>query len=40
MLTEALRGTEMTNAAVPPGNWTFGIRPHDIADQLEARIRW
>ena len=33
-LTEATRGTEMTNAAVPPGTWTFYIRARDIADQL------
>lgn len=36
LLTEAHRGTEMTNASVPPGTWTFGIRGHDIADQLGA----
>ena len=34
MLTEAHRGTEMTNADVPPGIWEFSIRAHDIADQL------
>jgi hypothetical protein len=34
LLTEAARGTEMTNASVPPGSWTFYIRGHDIADQL------
>ncbi len=34
MLTEAHRGTEMTNADVPPGGWEFSIRAHDIADQL------
>lgn len=34
LLTEAARATEMTNAAVPPGSWTFAIRAHDIADQL------
>lgn len=33
-LTEALRGTEMTNASVPAGAWSFAIRAHDIADQL------
>jgi hypothetical protein len=33
-LTEANRGTEMTNADVPPGPWEFSIRAHDIADQL------
>lgn len=34
LLTEASKGTEMTNAAVPAGTWTFGIRARDIADQL------
>lgn len=34
LLTEAARGTEMTNAAVPPGTWEFSIRGHDIADNL------
>lgn len=34
MLTEAHRGTEMTNADVPPGGWEFSIRAHDIADLL------
>ena len=34
MLTEAARGTEMTNASVPPGTWIFYIRGHDIANQL------
>lgn len=34
LLTEAHRGTEMTNASVPPGTWTFAIRARDIADQL------
>ena len=34
LLTEAGAGTEMTNAAVPPGAWTFYIRGRDIADQL------
>ena len=33
-LTEATRGTEMTNAAVSPGTWTFYIRARDIADQF------
>ena len=33
-LTEATAGTEMTNAGVPPGTWTFAIRARDIADQL------
>lgn len=34
LLTEAHRGTEMTNADVPPGPWEFSIRAHDIADNL------
>ncbi|WP_428493654.1 phage tail protein [Rhodopila sp.] len=38
LLTEASRGTEMTNAAVPPGTWTFGIKARDIADQVSAHI--
>src|SRR5487761_668469 len=33
-LTESARGTEMTNAAVPPGTWTFTIRARDVADQF------
>ncbi|MDE2229894.1 MAG: phage tail protein [Alphaproteobacteria bacterium] len=35
-LTESARGTEMTNAAVPPGTWTFYIRARDVADQFSA----
>jgi hypothetical protein len=38
LLTEAAAGTEMTNASVKPGNWTFGIRARDIADQLSPDI--
>ncbi len=38
MLTEASAGTEMTNADVPRGSWTFGIRARDIADQLSPGI--
>jgi hypothetical protein len=38
MLTEAAAGTEMTNAEVPPGTWTFGCRGRDIADQLSPDI--
>jgi hypothetical protein len=38
MLTEASAGTEMTNADVPRGSWTFGIKARDIADQLSAGI--
>jgi hypothetical protein len=33
-LTESAKGTEMTNAAVPAGTWTFAIRAKDIAGQL------
>jgi hypothetical protein len=33
-LTEAGSGTEMTNAAVPTGNWTFYIRARDITDRF------
>ena len=36
MLTEAAKGTEMTNAAVPPGTWVFAIRARDIINQLSA----
>lgn len=38
LLTEAMKGTEMTNANVPPGDWTFGIRAKDIADQYSDNI--
>ena len=38
ILTEAAAGTEMTNAAVPPGTWLFGIRARDVADQLSPSI--
>lgn len=34
LLSEVEAGTEMTNASVPPGTWTFGIRARDVADQL------
>lgn len=34
LLTEAARGTEMTNASVPPGLWEFSIRGHDVVDHL------
>jgi hypothetical protein len=33
-LTEALRGTEMTNASVPPGDWTFYIQAVDYAGNV------
>jgi hypothetical protein len=38
LLTEAAAGSEMTNASVPPGTWTFGIRALDIADQYSQDI--
>jgi hypothetical protein len=38
LLTEAAAGTEMTNAEVPPGSWTFAIRARDIADQLSPDL--
>lgn len=38
MLTEAAKGTEMTNASVPNGTWEFSIRAHDLADQLSPII--
>jgi len=38
MLTEAARGTEMTNAEVPPGAWAFGIRARDISNKLSRNI--
>lgn len=37
-LTDSAAGTEMTNAAVPPGTWVFAIRAHDKADQLSAAL--
>ena len=36
-LTESARGTEMTNASVPPGAWTFYIQARDIADQVSPQ---
>ncbi|HLI13469.1 MAG TPA: phage tail protein [Alphaproteobacteria bacterium] len=33
-LTEAAKGTEMTNASVPPGTWTFAIRARDVYSDL------
>jgi Putative phage tail protein len=38
LLTEASAGTEMTNADVPRGSWTFGIRARDLAGQLSPDI--
>lgn len=35
-LTESARGTEMTNASVPPGTWRFYIRARDVADQFSS----
>ena len=39
LLTEAARGTEMTNAEVKPGDWEFSIRGHDIAGNLGAESK-
>ena len=36
LLTESSRTTETTTVSVPPGNWTFYIRGHDIAGGLGA----
>jgi hypothetical protein len=36
ILTESAKGTEMTNAAVPPGTWVFAIRARDVINQLSA----
>ncbi len=33
-LTQSGNGTEMTNAAVPTGNWTFYIRARDVTDRF------
>ncbi len=33
-LTEAAKSTEMTNASVPAGIWTFAVRARDVANQL------
>lgn len=38
LLTETARGTEMTNAAVPPGTWVFGIRAKDVIGQLSPQV--
>jgi hypothetical protein len=37
-LTLSSMGTEMTNASVPPGDWTFGIRARNIADLLSPQV--
>ncbi|MEO6147183.1 MAG: phage tail protein [Sulfuriferula sp.] len=37
-LTEATRGTEMTNASVPPGAWVFAIRARNVIDQLSVTM--
>lgn len=36
LLTESAKGTEMTNASVPPGTWVFGIRAKDVVNQLSV----
>lgn len=38
MLTEAARGTEMTNAGVPPGTWVFGAKARDKSNKLSKNI--
>jgi len=37
-LTEAKKGTEMTNASVAPGTWVFAIRVRDVAGQLSPQM--
>ena len=37
-LTEAKKGTEMTNASVAPGTWVFAIRARDVAGQLSPQM--
>lgn len=37
-LTEAAKSTEMTNAAVPAGIWTFAVRARDVANQLSPQM--
>lgn len=36
LLTRASRSTEMTNASVPPGSWTFYIRGYDTLSGLNG----
>jgi hypothetical protein len=38
LLTESSKGTEMTNASVPPGTWVFGIRARDVVKQLSVNM--
>jgi len=38
LLTVSNMGTEMTNAGVPPGSWTFAIAARDVADQLSPTL--
>lgn len=37
-LTESAGGTEMTNASVPPGSWTFAIKARNIAGLLSVNF--
>ena len=37
-LTEVMKGTEMANASVPPGTWTFAIRAIDVAAQHSPQM--
>jgi hypothetical protein len=40
LITETMRGTEMTNASVPPGTWVFGIRAKDVVNQLSVNTAY
>lgn len=39
-LTEATRGTQITTAAVPPGDWYFGIKARDTSGNLSANAAY
>ena len=38
-LTEVTRGTAITNAQVPPGDWTFGIKAIDTSGNASANAK-
>jgi hypothetical protein len=38
LVTEAAKSTEMTNASVPAGTWTFAVRARDVANQLSPLV--
>src|SRR5438045_3680395 len=38
LVTEAAKSTEMTNASVPAGIWTFAVRARDVANQLSPLV--